>query len=370
MKPILRILGMVVCLVLITFIVAFMPKSQESKKEKTVIDCIKSDDVVELQRLLDRKANPNQMTNRDYTANVTAVFLAAKNNKVECLKKILNAKGDPDLYCDQKIPIVNTINNNYYEATKLLLEANANPNSITKYDGSLLETCISTNNLNCFSLLIEHKAEINKISSDGSVLSKAVELNNIKFIKPLLEAKAEPNASFDYGKTILHTVIGIKNYDVLKLLLEHKANPDMISENKEVTPLYNAVRFNDCKSINILLEAKCEIDRPCTYKKITPLELAKNLKFDKCQELIENKIKEIKLLKDIETHEKKVHKLKEAVGDKCPICIEPMKAANEIKITDCLHIFHKDCWVTMVEHEIEKGNPIQCPICRVSIPDY
>jgi hypothetical protein len=138
----------------------------------------------------------------------------------------------------------------------------------------------------------------------------------------------------------------------------------MVCDIKETTPLYQAVMFNDCKSINILLEANCDINKKCTYKKVLALELAKNLKFDKCIELIENKVKENKLLEDIKLHETKIQKMKEADNEKCPICIETIESVNDIKITDYFHIFHKKCWDTMVEHELDKNNTIQCPICR------
>lgn len=49
---------------------------------------------------------------------------------------------------------------------------------------------------------------------------------------------------------------------------------------------------------------------------------------------------------------------KKVLGDKCAICLEDYKLNDDIAITNCLHVFHKNC----IDRSIDSSN--NCPKCR------
>ena len=75
-----------------------------------------------------------------------------------------------------------------------------------------------------------------------------------------------------------------------------------------------------------------------------------------------DKLKE-NLIKLIESYPKKFL-FEKIMEDKCSICLEAYKYGEEIAVTNCLHLFHKDC----IDKSIEQ-NCIDCPNCRFKLSD-
>jgi len=60
-----------------------------------------------------------------------------------------------------------------------------------------------------------------------TLLSRAVYRNNFNITKLLLEKRSNPNLQNMYGETALHQAVENLNHKIINLLLENKANPNI-----------------------------------------------------------------------------------------------------------------------------------------------
>ena len=107
-------------------------------------------------------------------------------------------------------------------------------------------------------------------------------MNNIEQVSSLLKHKADPNIVNDEGISPLHIAVLKGNVQIVKLLLENNANPNLQSERLKQTPLHFAYQQSSADEIiNLLLQYQASnnmIDRsdkkPSDY--ITPLPYSEN----------------------------------------------------------------------------------------------
>jgi ankyrin repeat protein len=94
--------------------------------------------------------------------------------------------------------------------------------------------------------------------------------NGPEILKLLLEygldANLQDTQGYNNGETLLHFVIGLKNLDLVKLLIKHHALINLQDNNKE-TPLFKAVYRRAIDIVNYLLENNADVDA-LAYSKI------------------------------------------------------------------------------------------------------
>src|SRR3989339_601373 len=99
-------------------------------------------------------------------------------------------------------------------------------------------------------------------SLSASTLHKLVKKNEIEKVKDFLKNNREKeiiNAQNSYGKTPLYQACS-KNYkDIVKLLLENGANPNIPNKDKE-TPLYWACAKGNLEIVKLLLEKDADVN--------------------------------------------------------------------------------------------------------------
>ncbi len=157
---------------------------------------------------------------------VTALAVAAESGKVELMKRLLDAKADPNV--------------RGVSGKSLLIE-------------SVIEKSRPE-----FDLLLAGKADVNTTFSDGgsgeiTALSYAVAGGVREFQDALLKAGATPEVVGAGGDPLLFEAVEARDMDLSKRLLDHGANCEVASREKE-TPLLAAVRHEDPDFVDLLLE--------------------------------------------------------------------------------------------------------------------
>ena len=123
--------------------------------------------------------------------------------------------------------------------------------------GSLVEAC-SQEDIPLVKQLIQTGVDMNSTSElRFSALNMAVFRNNTELILILLAAGAninfQKNDKFGLGETPLISAVGENNSNIVKLLLDHDANPN-ITDSFRRTPLMLAAEKGALEAAKVLLE--------------------------------------------------------------------------------------------------------------------
>jgi ankyrin repeat protein len=205
---------------------------------------------------------------------------AIKTSNVELTKSLLEANTDPNVKYYEPLTITYS-NNTQFEMnselgsalsfavrdstpaiTKLLLEAKAYPDYIAPrmqasawYERyTLLESAIIVEKYSQAITLIEGHADVNfsKIRP-GSALWLATDKQNLILMKALIEAEANVNSSLAIFPAIRKDPLKLES---IKMLLDAKVDVNIqnSSYNDSDTPLFNALFYPEC--LKLLLEHK------------------------------------------------------------------------------------------------------------------
>ncbi len=118
---------------------------------------------------------------------------------------------------------------------------------------SLLSYAVITCDDAVASLLLTHKADVNKLSNHYTPLMQAANRYNLDMMKLLLKHEADANKP-SKGYTPLCHAAKQGNLDMVELLLTYKANVN-IPSNMHYTPLFQAaLRAGNLKIVELLLE--------------------------------------------------------------------------------------------------------------------
>lgn len=104
---------------------------------------------------------------------------------------------------------------------------------------------------------------VNHVGRDGMTpLHWAVMARNNAGVKRLLELGASPNISSLSGRSIVRMVVGMGNHELLKLILDHRGNPNHIDHDNSImpTPLFLAVGNMDVDSVSLLAGSGADLN--------------------------------------------------------------------------------------------------------------
>ncbi len=159
-------------------------------------------------------------------------------------------------------------------AARWLLEVGVDANDVSTRDGrSPLVDAALRGRVEIASLLLEHEADPNSLDPDGcSALWYACKKGNAELAGRLLEHKANPRlADVHWGRSPLH-VAALKGYaDIVKLLLSRGADPTALDLSGN-TPLALADRYGH-HSATVTLRAAA----PATAKETASTDLQKEI---------------------------------------------------------------------------------------------
>jgi ankyrin repeat protein len=223
------------------------------------------------QLLLDAKADV-QATRVD---GRTALTFAAEYNYIECARVLLNAKADinarftgADDTVKRYTPLYPASEFGNSEILGMLVEAQANVNE--PFDGiAPLYAAARGGYAQSVQILLSAKADVDRRTvADKTALMVAACNHHVECVKLLLDAKANPNVV-----DTVEPLLGMQNatplllalssqtdeHEIAKLLLDANADPNIT--NKGIGPLLSASFCGFPKSVQLLLDAKALIDQ-------------------------------------------------------------------------------------------------------------
>ncbi len=124
-------------------------------------------------------------------------------------------------------------------------------NNISKEGYSALTLACYYSNNDVASYLIEHVKDVNSKSGYGTPLMAATFKKNSNLVKLLLENNANPNLTDQNNSTALHFSVIFNQQEIIELLMKHKADPN-IKDNRGNTALDYAKITNNNKFIQLL----------------------------------------------------------------------------------------------------------------------
>ncbi len=237
----------------------------------------------------------------------TPLFLAASNGRISVLNLFIKNGSNVNEIKDSngRTPLIEAIDENHYEISKILLDAKADANKPEKNGWAPIHFTVNGrgqkhDGSQLIRLLVDHGADINQQKSDGSTalhlavrnnrkkelaeflklnanmnisdndgwtpLITAVSKNNSKMVTDLLKAGADINKASNKGWSPLHYTVNGKSQkhdgsDLIKILVSHGANINHQKDNGD-TAVHLAVVNNRINELNVLMSLKADINIP------------------------------------------------------------------------------------------------------------
>ena len=141
-------------------------------------------------------------------------------------------------------------------AVDLLLKHGATLSASSPDGNTPLIYAIGQGNERLLQALISRKADLNFVSTQGATaLMAACEAGNLKFAQILLDAGADPNVKGFQGMTALFWAAKDNHTDIVKELIKHKANVNVVDEQFGATPLVLAMSSGQIECVKALVDA-------------------------------------------------------------------------------------------------------------------
>jgi ankyrin repeat protein len=205
---------------------------------------------------------------------------------------------------------------------------------------TLLHRSVEKKNQKMTQFLLEQKANVNAVEnrSGSTPLHLAAKNRDLKTLELLIDAGADPSLPDGVGRTALYHAYNENFIDVVDLLLEKKADPNLVVDTKTgSTLLHLAAAKGDTDMIVKLHKAGALLDVRDSNEK-TAHNLALN----------------------DQTRDRLNSLAPEPANPDCSICFEPMVDLKNLAMvieTKCNHYFHKGC----LDDWRKKKNT--CPLC-------
>ncbi len=114
-----------------------------------------------------------------------------------------------------------------------------------------LVTLIEHNCVDALSTVLSSKYDVNFLIRGYSPLHFAIKEQNFEIVKLLIKHKANLEFKNNYKETALNFAVRAGNLDIIKYLLEQGANINTQASDRS-TPLENAMHLDDIESVNLL----------------------------------------------------------------------------------------------------------------------
>ena len=192
---------------------------------------------------------------------------------------------------------VTRIKNDEDKTFNELIKKIATLNTPFDQDKTILQAAVERGSTKVLSILLhpsnKDKINLNSQDKDGfTPLHSAVFLENVSYTRQLLQAGANPNLRNDDYASPIHTAALRKNPDLMKILVEFKADLNRIHSNKlNRTAAHLAAASDNIKVLEVLLAAKADFKQTDT-KGFTPLGVAALFGSDTAAKILMDNLKE------------------------------------------------------------------------------
>jgi len=210
----------------------------------------------------------------------TPLHVAIRKRSISVTKLLLE-KGVKQILADNEnlTPLHLAVQLNYHDILGLLLQYKDAINiKGGQKEHTPLHMAVCAQNTDVVNMLLDHGVDLSLKDRDNmTVLHNAVLLNNYEIIKKLLQYKAEVNAIGGRNEeSPLHMAVCRRNTDVVKMLLEHKEHRVDLSlqDKNSMTVLHCAVVFGKRAIIAELLSKGADVNIKGGYNLETPLHIA------------------------------------------------------------------------------------------------
>lgn len=165
----------------------------------------------------------------------------------------LDSEGNTILYYPIKL--------HYPQIVEILMEADKKSIGISLADlkdarGQIpLFYAIKYRNHYALQELINHGADVNYKNNDGlNVLHLSVLKNDTTMVKMLIKYIKNVDAQTNTGETALHDACNFKRIEIVKLLLNKGANPNISNNDQDFYPIFYSVIQNDVDITKLLID--------------------------------------------------------------------------------------------------------------------
>ncbi len=228
--------------------------------------------------------------NVNFTINGdTLLFVTSEQNCLPIIRYLFKHNADPMVYDEQgQTSLHRCILFGYIECVKMHLEFGVDPNIRTKYGYGCTPLFIaaSREHLEIMKLLLKKNAKVNSHSHVGLVLStyfsereiyqqgyfylvnmlyctgisplfKSIHLNRVDLVKLLLEHGADPNSCLGTFSA-LGIAVYLQQFKIIEMLLEHNASVNGLYD--VFPPLYLAVTLNHVNIVKTFLDQGADVN--------------------------------------------------------------------------------------------------------------
>jgi len=178
----------------------------------------------------------------------TALVAASEGVRSKQIALLLEHNANPNI-CDLS-PLCFTVRNENFECTKLLLEADADPNRREPYTGCIpLPFAAQLESAPLVDLLLKHKADASLEDQNGISAFFRTTSSDVALIL-MTKGGINPN-TINSGKTALVLAAGSGNEELCKVLMDARANVNQLGP---CTPLMSAAANGHENTVHLLLE--------------------------------------------------------------------------------------------------------------------
>lgn len=243
-------------------------KFQESRDEQgwtTLMHACNNGNVDEVLSLIKRGADINAVDNFGYTALIRLASLGGSvssrfsEGHFEAMKILVDSNAKLNEQDNDGFTALNwAAEKGHANAVKLLLNAGADP-EIRGNDGATPYDVATTPEVRALF------RTLNDNTPPEEQLLIAAENGDKDTVKELLSQGVDPNYTLSTGFTALFTAVNKKHHELMQLLLDNGADPDIATDGDRRTPLILAAKIGDPKSVELLLNAQADVNKTDAY---------------------------------------------------------------------------------------------------------
>ncbi|CAH0550139.1 unnamed protein product [Brassicogethes aeneus] len=223
----------------------------------------------------DINAGCSSMCNTRVETNITPLLFGVQSGRLDIVKALLEAGANVNAKTGDKItPLHVASQKGFLELVDILLKAKSNANAKDHNNYTPLHLAAERNQFAVIkSLLLVEGIDVNaKNHLNSTALHMGSQLGHIEVVKLLIEKKANVNAKKNKGFTPLHLAIQQKHFELSDFLIKNGANIN-ITDDQGCTPLHFVAHHGNLEVAKLFLAKGADINAK-TIESYTPLHLA------------------------------------------------------------------------------------------------